>query len=154
MALARLTPFSEPEGQGHLIDLGTRQGRNFAAERAEPGRNVFEAVARHVSTLKVDGKRVAVALWSEGARERMSHVLADHGLGDLALVDSWPQVLALPQSRVALAVLWVESGFESAAAAIIGEQGILGDRLVRPRRAARPAGDLHAAVTHLAGRDV
>ena len=153
-ALARLTPFSEPEGQGHLIDIGTKQGRNFAAERAEPGRNVFEAVARHVSTLKVDGKRVAVALWSEGARERMSHVLADHGLGDLALVDSWPQVLALPQSRVALAVLGLESGFESAEAAIIGEQDILGDRLVRPRRAARRAENFIAEVTSLAAGDL
>src|SRR5258707_845892 len=153
-ALARLTRFSEPEGQGHLIDIGTKQGRNFAAERAEPGRNVFEAVARHVSTLKVDGKRVAVALWSEGARERMSHVLADHGLGDLALVDSWPQVLALPQSQIALAVLGLESGFESAEAAIIGEQDILGDRLVRPRRAAKRAENFIAEVTSLSACDL
>src|SRR5436309_1640143 len=72
-ALVRLTPFKEPEGHGHLIDVGTKQGRNFAAERAEPGRNVFEAATRHVSTLKADGKRVIVALWSDGALERMCH---------------------------------------------------------------------------------
>src|SRR5436189_54512 len=113
-ALVRLTPFKEPEGHGHLIDVGTKQGRNFAAERAEPGRNVFEAATRHVSTLKADGKRVIVALWSEGARERMCHVLADHGLGEFALVESWPQVLALPKSHVALTVLGIESGFETA----------------------------------------
>jgi transcription-repair coupling factor (superfamily II helicase) len=153
-ALARLTPFREPEGQDHLIDVGTKQGRNFAAERAEPGRNVFEAVTRHVSTLKADGKRVVVALWSEGARERMSHVLADHGLGDLALVDSWPQVLALPHSQAALAVLGLESGFETAEAAVIGEQDILGDRLVRPRRTARRAENFIAEVTSLAAGDL
>ena len=50
-SLARLTPFTVPEGQGPLIDAGTRQGRNFAAERAEPGRNVFGAVAQHVTAL-------------------------------------------------------------------------------------------------------
>src|SRR5262249_4878522 len=66
--LARLTPFAVPEGQGRIIDAGTRQGRNFAAERAEPGRNVFEAVGKHVSALLEAGKRVALALWSEGAR--------------------------------------------------------------------------------------
>jgi transcription-repair coupling factor (superfamily II helicase) len=38
-ALAKLTPFAMPEGRG--IDVGTKQGHNFAAERAEPGRNVF-----------------------------------------------------------------------------------------------------------------
>src|SRR5262249_51665954 len=138
-ALARLTPFAVPEGQGPTIDAGTKQGRNFAAERAEPGRNVFEAVTQHVATLKADGKRVVIALWSEGARERMRHVLADHALADLASVESWPQALALPRSQVALAVLGLESGFETVEAAIIGEQDVLGDRLVRPRRAARRA---------------
>ncbi len=33
-------------GQARSIDVGARQGRNFAAERAEPGANVFEAVTR------------------------------------------------------------------------------------------------------------
>ena len=153
-ALMRLTPFKEPEGHGHLIDVGTKQGRNFAAERAEPGRNVFEAATRHVSTLKADGKRVIVALWSEGARERMCHVLADHGLGEFALVESWPQVLALPKSHVALTVLGIESGFETAEAAVIGEQDILGDRLVRPRRAARRGENFIAEVTSLAAGDL
>src|SRR5439155_25808576 len=59
VALARLTPFAVPQGDGPgrgqeqrpVIELGTRQGHNFAAERAEPGRNVFEAVTRHVRAL-------------------------------------------------------------------------------------------------------
>ena len=153
-ALARLTPFAVPEGQGPLIDVGTKQGRNFAAERAEPGRNVFAAVTRHVATLKTQGKRVVIALWSEGARERMRHVLADHALADLTPVESWPQALALPPQQVSLAVLGLESGFETAAAAVIGEQDILGDRLVRPRRAARRAENFIAEVTSLAAGDL
>jgi len=153
-ALARLTPFAVPEGQGPLIDVGTKQGRNFAAERAEPGRNVFAAVTRHVATLKTQGKRVVIALWSEGARERMRHVLADHALADLTPVESWPQALALPPQQVTLAVLGLESGFETAAAAVIGEQDILGDRLVRPRRAARRAENFIAEVTSLAAGDL
>src|SRR6185295_6379396 len=39
--VAGLTPFEVPEGQGRVINIGTRQGHNFAAERAEPGKNVF-----------------------------------------------------------------------------------------------------------------
>jgi transcription-repair coupling factor (superfamily II helicase) len=153
-ALARLTPFTLPEGQGPLIDAGTRQGRNFAAERAEPGRNVFAAVTQHVTALQAEGKRVVIALWSEGARERMRHVLADHALANLTPVDTWPQALALPRSQVGLAVLGLESGFEAAEAAVVGEQDILGDRLVRPRRAARRPENFIAEVTSLAAGDL
>ena len=88
-------------------------------------------------------KRVVIALWSEGARERMSHVLADHGLANLTPVPSWPDALQLPKPQVALAVLGLESGFETADAAVISEQDILGDRLVRPRRGRQAAGEFH-----------
>ena len=56
--------------------------------------------------------------------------------------------------QVALAVLGLESGFETADAAVIGEQDILGDRLVRPRRAARRAENFIAEVTSLAAGDL
>jgi transcription-repair coupling factor (superfamily II helicase) len=151
-ALARLTPFAVPEAGA--VDVGARTGRNFAAERAEPGANVFEAVSVHVLALQATGKRVAVALWSDGARDRMSHVLADHKLDNLAPAGSWPQVLALPKPTVALAVLGIESGFETEDAAIISEQDILGDRLVRPRRAARRADNFIAEATSLAPGDL
>src|SRR6266536_488701 len=82
--LARMTPFSVPErGDGAIIEIGARQGRNFAAERAEPHGNLYDAVAGHVGALQANGKRVLIALWSEGARERMRHMLADHGLVNL-----------------------------------------------------------------------
>jgi transcription-repair coupling factor (superfamily II helicase) len=152
-ALAKLTPFAVPDA-AHVIDVGARAGRNFAAERAEPVSNVFEAVSAHVLSLQAAGKRVALALWSEGARERMSHVLADHRLHNLTSVDSWPQAQGLPKPAVALAVLGIESGFETADTAIVSEQDILGDRLVRPRRASRRAENFIAEVTSLAPGDL
>jgi transcription-repair coupling factor (superfamily II helicase) len=154
--LARLTPFAVPQGQGQgpIIDAGTKQGRNFAAERTEPGRNVFEAVSQHAMGLQAARKRVVVALWSEGARERMGHVLADHGLANLASVPSWSEALRLPPAQVGLAVLGLESGFETADAAIISEQDILGDRLVRPRRAAKRPDNFIAEITSLAAGDL
>src|SRR5439155_11119270 len=87
-ALVRLTPFAMPEAAA--VDVAARQGRNFAAERAAPSANVFEALSVHVHSLQAAGKRVAIALWSEGARERMSHVLADHRLHNLTPVADWP----------------------------------------------------------------
>ena len=160
-ALVRLTPFAVEDP--HAVLLPTRQGRNFAAERAQPNANVFDALSAHVRALQDGGRRVVIALWSEGARERMSHVLADHGLTNLALVNSWPEAMARPRSEVSLAVLGLEAGFETDGLAVISEQDILGDRLVRPRRARRAEefitelssltpGDLVVHVDHGIGR--
>jgi len=153
--LARLNPYSLPESPGRpIVEIGARQGHNFAAERAQPDGNVFDAVTAHVHGLQAAGKRVVVALWSEGSRERMSHVLADHKLTNLATVASWPQALARPKPEVALAVLGLETGFETDDLAIICEQDILGDRLVRPRRSARKPEDFIAEATSLAPGDL
>src|SRR5436853_157984 len=132
-ALARLTPFADADAS--VIDAGTRQGRNFAPERTEAEANVFDGVTKHVHALRAAGKRVVIAMWSEGSRERMSHVLSDHGLHNLANVADYPDVLRRPKPDIALAVLGLETGFETEDFAVIGEQDILGDRLVRRRRA-------------------
>ncbi|HVY56474.1 MAG TPA: transcription-repair coupling factor [Xanthobacteraceae bacterium] len=153
-ASVRLNPFAVPDATSNVIDIGARQGRNFAPERAEPNGNVFEAVKRHVETLQTAGKRVIIALWSEGARDRMSHVLADHGLHNLSPVVSYSDARARPKPDIGLAVLGLETGFETADLAVIGEQDILGDRLVRPRRAAKRAENFIAEVTSLNAGDL
>ena len=154
VAVARLSPFAAPEKKGPMVDIGSKQGRNFAAERNEPGRNVFEAVSEHVLALQKAQKRVIVALWSEGSRDRMQHVLTDHALANLTPVASWPQALNLPRHQVALAVLGLETGFETADVALISEQDILGDRLVRSRRSARKSENFIAEVTSLSAEDL
>jgi len=153
-AVARLTPFEVPDTASSMIDIGARQGRDFAPERAEPSGNVFAAVTAHVQALQSQQKRVMIALWSEGSRERMSHVLADHKLNNLSEVRSWPDVARLPRPQVALAVLGIDSGFEIDDLAVISEQDILGDRLVRTRRASRKAENFIAEVTSLSSGDL
>jgi transcription-repair coupling factor (superfamily II helicase) len=154
LALARLSPFAAAEGAADALEVGARAGHNFAAERSEPGTNVFEAVKKHVEARQAAGKRVLIALWSEGSRERLAHVLAEHGLLNLAAVASWPQALSLPQHQIALAVLGVDAGFETEDVALISEEDILGERLVRPRRQSKRAENFIAEVTSLAAGDV
>jgi transcription-repair coupling factor (superfamily II helicase) len=84
----------------------------------------------------------------------MGHVLAEHGLHNLAPVASWPEALALPRPQVALAVLGLESGFETADVALITEQDILGERLIRARRPSKRAENFIAEVTSLAAGDL
>jgi len=153
VGLARTTPFSVPEAEA-VVDCDTKQGHNFAADRNAPNANVFDAVAKHVQALQADGKRVIVALWSDGARERMSHVLRDHGLSNQVNVGSWAEALAQEKLQVSLGVLGLETGFETDQAAIIGEQDILGDRLVRTRRASRRAENFITEATSLSAGDL
>ena len=153
VALARLTPFAQPAGEG-VIDAGARQGRNFAAERGDTSANVFEAVVAHIHALLAQRKKVTVALWSEGSRERMAHMLADHKLPNTVKVGAWRTVQATPRNEVTLAIVGMEAGFETDEAAVISEQDILGDRLVRPRRAGRKLENFISEVTSLTTGDL
>jgi transcription-repair coupling factor (superfamily II helicase) len=80
--------------------------------------------------------------------------LTEHGLHNLAPVASWPAALALPRPQIGLAVLGLESGFETADVALITEQDILGERLIRARRASKRAENFIAEVTSLAAGDL
>ncbi|MBM6595669.1 transcription-repair coupling factor [Microvirga pudoricolor] len=165
LSLARLTPFSMPESGGRVVvDCEARQGRNFIAERAEEGSNVFEAAIAHIRALQKDGRRVMLGAWSEGSRERLCHVLHDHDLRQTKPVSRMADALALPKNEVPVAIWSLESGFEAGDLAVISEQDILGDRLVRQKRrskrpqdfltevAALTPGDLVVHVDHGIGR--
>jgi len=149
----RLTPFEEAAGPSIRSWRG-RGGRSFAAERQQGDVNVFDAVTAHVKRLQGDHRRVIVAAWTPGARERLSTLLSDHGLKDTAKVESYSDALALPGTTTALAVLGLEQGFETPELAVIGEQDILGDRLVRPRRKQRSAVDVLTEATSLSVGDL
>ena len=152
--LARLTPFEAPPGAADVIDCGARVGRNFAPERQNENANVFDAVVAHVRALRERGLGVVVAGWSDGSRERLSHVLAEHGLKSLELVSSWHQARTARAGALPLAVIALEQGFEAPDLAIIGEQDILGDRLVRHARRRRRAQDVLAEASALTAGDL
>ncbi|CAN5394772.1 transcription-repair coupling factor [soil metagenome] len=136
----RLTPFAVT-GE----DAGGRLGRTFAAERAQDSVNLFEAVAAHAATLKAEGRRVLFASWSEGSSERLSVMLADHGLDHVVAVRDWDDVLKAPKDLYLRAVLPVEHGFTTDQVAVISETDMLGDRLARPRRKRRASNFLAEA---------
>jgi transcription-repair coupling factor (superfamily II helicase) len=152
-ALARLSPFALPPEEA-VIDVDARAGRDFAPERADATVNVFERVVAHVNALQAARKKVVVALWSEGSRDRMASMLKDHKLLNITSVNSWRAVQATPRNETMLAVIGLESGFETETLALITEQDILGDRLVRPRKASRKLENFISEVTSLATGDI
>ncbi|HWK34345.1 MAG TPA: CarD family transcriptional regulator, partial [Hyphomicrobium sp.] len=148
-----LTPFEEADTPNVRSWRG-RGGRTFAAERAQTDINVFDAVIGHIRRLQGEQRRVILTTWTPGARERLATLLADHGLTDLKRVESYAEALALPGSAVSIGVLGMEQGFETPELAVIGEQDILGDRLVRPRRKKRSAVDVLTEATSLSVGDL
>ena len=151
--LRRLTPF-EVAAAENVRSLGGRQGRQFTAERQNPDLNVFDAVVEHVRRQQASNRRVVIATWTPGARERLQSLLADHGLKDIRKVESYHEALGLSAGHTALVVLGIEQGFETPDLVVMGEQDILGDRLVRPRRKARRAADVLVEATSLAVGDL
>ena len=114
----------------------------------------FEALVAHVHTLQSRRKKVVITLWSEGSRDRMASMLRDHKLSNVTSFNAWRTVQATPRNEAMLAVLGMESGFETSDVAVISEQDILGDRLVRPRKASRKLDNFISEVTSLATGDI
>jgi len=154
-SVARQTPFAVPEQPGQIvIDCGARRGRNFIAERADEEANVFAGVVKHIHALQSDGKRVVLGAWSDGSRERLSHVLQDHDLKQIKYVRNLTETLAGPKNEVSAAIWGLEAGFEAADIVFISEQDILGDRLVRAKRKTKRPQDFLTEVTALTPGDL
>ncbi|WP_448664840.1 transcription-repair coupling factor [Sphingomonas sp. CJ20] len=123
------TPFHEPES-ATVLDFGVDGPRDFAPERAA-GTNVYEAVVAHIAKLRKAGQKPVLASYSGGARERLRGLLEDHGLKGAVPADSWQQALGAADKGVALVVLPLDHGFTAPDVAVLTEQDMLGDRLVR-----------------------
>ncbi len=191
-AIHLTTPFHEPPS-ATVIDFEVEPARDFAPERAQNA-NVYEAVVDHIANLRRGKHKVVLASYSRGARERLKGLLADHGLKKVAEVDGWQEALGVsaPSSRssraqsrgdgidaevrpstslgtndvgaVALAVIQLDHGFTTGDVAVLTEQDMLGDRLVRRRQrkkstdaflnelATLSPGDLVVHVDHGIGR--
>ena len=153
--VVRMTAFaaSAPAG-ATVVDCGAKPGRSFAPERAEDGRNVFDAAVEHLRGLTAEGKSVIVAAWTEGSRDRLRGVFAEHGLKRTEPVGTLGQALGLPSGVTALAVLGVDQGFVAGDIAMVCEQDILGDRHVRNRKKARRGADMLQEVAALSAGDL
>jgi transcription-repair coupling factor (superfamily II helicase) len=130
------SPFPEAESD-RTIDFAVEPARDFAPERAQQA-NVYEAVARHVGALRKSGHKVVLASYTRGARERLSGLLEDHGLKTHKAVESWQEALG-SKTQPALLVLPLDHGFTTADVAVLTEQDMLGDRLVRRRKKRKAA---------------
>ncbi|WP_340110577.1 transcription-repair coupling factor [Pikeienuella sp. HZG-20] len=157
----RFSPHAQPPGPG-VVDLGARMGRNFAPERQREDAHLFDALADHVRDRRAKG-RVVIAAYSEGARERMGVMLADHELEGAAVAHRWSEVESAAKGALRLVAWPLEAGFVAGDLTVISEQDILGERLIRKTSRRKTAnfiaeagalaqGDLVVHVEHGVGR--
>lgn len=139
-AVGAFTPFALPD-DGAVIDLGAGSGIDLAEARARGGSAVYDAVRDAVIEEIGRGRRVIVAGYSEGSRDRLAHLLRDHGIDSIAPADTLGDILDLPPSAVATAVLPLEHGYRRGDVTVISEPDIVGERLVRPSRRRKRRGE-------------
>jgi transcription-repair coupling factor (superfamily II helicase) len=145
------TAFAEPESD-RVIDFAVDGARDFAPERTANA-NVYEAVTKHAGKLKKEGRKVIFASYSAGARERLAGLLGDHGLKSLSQVGTWQEALGA-RSDAALIVLPLDHGFTAPDVAVLTEQDMLGDRLVRRKKRRKSADAFLAELASLSPGDL
>jgi transcription-repair coupling factor (superfamily II helicase) len=146
-----VTPFPQP-GSQTVVEFGVEGPRDFAPERAQNA-NVYEAVVKHVGKLRKDKKKVVLASYTAGARERLAGLLEDHGLKSLKQADSWQAALG-SKAEAALIVLPLDHGFNAPDVAVLTEQDMLGDRLVRRKKRRKSADAFLAELAALTPGDL
>ncbi|MBZ5757994.1 MULTISPECIES: transcription-repair coupling factor [Rhizobium] len=151
----RMSPFNEHEGATRMVvNVDARQGPRWArgaTEQVDAERvNVFDAVVKHIADRRAAGGKVLVTAWTEGSLERLLQVLAEHGLQRVKTIEAMKDVDALAKGEAAAAVLNLESGFETGNLVVIGEQDILGDRMVRRSKRSKRGANF---ISEVAGLD-
>ncbi len=167
------SPYAQPEGAPGL-DAGARPGPLFTRAGGRGDVNVFAELAASAARWSKDGKKLVLAAWTEGSRERLRHLLAEHGFPRAERLASWAGLAALPPDRPSpivsgpivsgpvapgpvvpgLIVLGLERGFAAEKFVVVAEQDLLGERISRPPRRRKSADELIAEASELAAGDL
>jgi transcription-repair coupling factor (superfamily II helicase) len=147
------TPFREPPS-AQVLDFEIDPPRDFTPERTK-GDNVYDALAAHAKGLAHVGKGLIIACYSIGSRERLMSLLADHAMTGLVAVDSWQEALGTAaRGDKALIILPLDHGFTAGNVALLTEQDVLGDRLVRRAKRKKNADAFLAELATLSPGDL
>ena len=144
------SPYGRPDGAAGA-DAGGRPGAIFTKAGTTAATNVFEQLRAQVDNQKA--RRTLVAAWTRGSRERLSHLLREHG-SKADMLDNWAEVSKLAPGTVGVVTLGLERGFVADGVALVSEQDLLGDRISRPPRRRKRADQFIAEATEIAEGDL
>ena len=143
-----------PFGAAHEDEDSARKGRDFADVRALPDGDIFKALALHVSDLRKAGRKILIAAYSMGSRERLRSLMMAAGFTSLKDVAGADDIKKLDQFEIGMAILALEHGFAAPDLAVITEQDLLGDRLARASKKRKKADNFLREVSSLSPGDL
>ena len=148
----QFSTFSAPEESPQ--GAGGKKGRDFADIRALPDGNVMGEVQKHIAALQNQGKKAILAVYSEGARERLKIMLKESGFNRIKNCHTFNDVKKMKSNEIGMAILPLEHGFVSNDLAVISEQDVLGDRLTRKTSKRKKADNFLTEVSSLNAGDL
>jgi transcription-repair coupling factor (superfamily II helicase) len=153
----RITPFAEHGGESRtVIEVEARPSPRWAkaAAATEDGEdakrvNVFTQAVKYIADKRAAGAKVLISGWSEGSLDRLLQVMNEHGLEKLKPVAALKDMANLKKGEAGTTVLSLEGGFESGDFVVVGEQDILGDRMVRRSKRRKRGADFISEVASI-----
>jgi transcription-repair coupling factor (superfamily II helicase) len=149
------SPYGRADG-AEGPDAGGRPAPIFAqggSSAGGPGINVFDQLRAQGDRWTAEGRRLVVAAWTRGSRERLANLLREHGF-KAESADGWQAARTLPRGTVGLVTLGIERGFLADDTALVSEQDLLGERISRPPRRRKRADQFIAEATEIAEGDL
>jgi transcription-repair coupling factor (superfamily II helicase) len=146
------SPYGMPDGvKGH--DAAGRPGVVFTQAGANASGTLFQQLSAQLDKWTNEGRRVLVAAWSRGSRERLGALLREHALKTETL-EAWAEYPRVRRGTIGLMTLALERGFVADKLAVVGEQDLLGERISRPVRRRKRADQFIAEATEIAEGDL
>ncbi len=126
----QILPFGASDDVG-AQNGGGKKGRDFSDIRAMQSGDLFGALRSHLVNLSSSGKKVLIATYSEGSKERLKGMMAHAGIVSVKDCATFEDIKAIKAHECGICILSLEHGFVADGLAVITEQDILGDRLAR-----------------------
>jgi transcription-repair coupling factor (superfamily II helicase) len=122
-----LNPFAQPPAdEAHSDERGGRVAPRFHT-KAGPS---YDDIKLTITNWHNQKRKVILACYSTGSRERVQTVLQDQGLTSVH-VDAVTELKTLSAGKIGLVILGLEHGFMTDQFVVLSEQDIFGDRLGR-----------------------
>lgn len=130
-------PFPADGNQAGIVDLGGLPATDFAPQRVSAsagGPTIYAALAERLRNARAEQRQIVIASYSEGSRQRLSGLLAEHDAPKITAAENWQTALGhAATGKPSAVVLPLESGFRLGDLELWTEQDMLGERLVRRR---------------------
>lgn len=143
-----------PFGAASETEEGARKGRDFADIRALPDGDIFKALANHVADLRKGNRKIVIAAYSIGSRERLRSLMMAAGFTSLTDIAGADDLKKLDPFQIGMAVIALEHGFVADDLVVITEQDLLGDRMARAIKKRKKADNFLREVSSLSPGDL